>query len=276
MQGYSGYFALCAAIKRAIQSKGIPITDAKFYSTISKEQLMEILKSDDGITEIPLLRWRLHCLHQVGRVLIENWKGQFQNMVKAADGSAVKLLQIIWRNFPCFRDSAVYNGNQKVTFLKRAQILVADIWSCYDGKDLGYFKDIDRITMFADYRVPQVLVFFGVLSYSDELMRTLILEKNISNGDPMEMEIRAASIHAVEQIKANIMKRLKDSKMQSTITTNEDETKDPANRSLCNIRKTPNSNINSILIDYFLWDYGRLHAKDMQHIPFHKVQTIFY
>jgi hypothetical protein len=40
--------------------------------------------------------------------------------------------------------------------MKRAQILIADVWACFNGEAYGAFTDIDRITMFADYRVPQV------------------------------------------------------------------------------------------------------------------------
>lgn len=40
----------------------------------------------------------------------------------------------------------------QVTFYKRAQILVADIWGCFEGQGIGFFADIDCITMFADYR----------------------------------------------------------------------------------------------------------------------------
>jgi hypothetical protein len=47
-----------------------------------------------------------------------------------------------------------------VYIMKRAQILVADIWACYDCKGFGEFTDIDQITMFADYRVPLVMAFF--------------------------------------------------------------------------------------------------------------------
>jgi hypothetical protein len=39
-----------------------------------------------------------------------------------------------------------------VSFYKRAQILIADIWGCFEGKGLGFFEDIDHLTMFADYR----------------------------------------------------------------------------------------------------------------------------
>lgn len=41
----------------------------------------------------------------------------------------------------------------KVKFYKRAQILAADLWSCFEGKTYGEFHDIDEyLTMFADYR----------------------------------------------------------------------------------------------------------------------------
>ena len=41
--------------------------------------------------------------------------------------------------------------------------------SWMQGKGLGDFHDIDRLTMFADYRVPVVLRELGVLKYSKEL-----------------------------------------------------------------------------------------------------------
>jgi len=43
-----------------------------------------------------------------------------------------------------------------VSFWKRCQILVGDIWACYEGKGLGYFQDIDSLTMFADYRYVNI------------------------------------------------------------------------------------------------------------------------
>jgi hypothetical protein len=39
-----------------------------------------------------------------------------------------------------------------VAIYKRAQILIGDIWACFHDQGLGHFKDIDTITMFADYR----------------------------------------------------------------------------------------------------------------------------
>lgn len=45
-----------------------------------------------------------------------------------------------------------------VFFLKRAQILIADIWACFEGKDYGALDGIEHLTAFADYRIPQVRI----------------------------------------------------------------------------------------------------------------------
>lgn len=55
---------------------------------------------------------------------------------------------MLTENFACFRDETRFNG-KRVRLYKRAQILVADLWACFDGEDFGEFNDIDKITMFA-------------------------------------------------------------------------------------------------------------------------------
>ena len=52
------------------------------------------------------------------------------------------------RNFPSFDDTHLFEG-EKVRFHKRAQILVADLWACFEGEGYGFFRDIDQVTMFA-------------------------------------------------------------------------------------------------------------------------------
>ena len=44
------------------------------------------------------------------------------------------------------------SSSSLVKFYKRAQILIADLWACFEGKGYGQFHDIDTLTMFADYR----------------------------------------------------------------------------------------------------------------------------
>lgn len=126
-----------------------------------------LFRSDDGKTQVPLLEEREKCLKEVGKILIEKYDGEFGNVVKKANQSATNLLKIIVDDFPCFRDEAVFH-DQRVSIYKRAQILVGDVYACYRGEGFGYFKDINEtITMFADYRVPQVSLFLYLNYFSN-------------------------------------------------------------------------------------------------------------
>ena len=89
-------------------------------------------------------------------VVGHNFKGSFVNLIQLADKSAVSLLNILTSNFPNFQDHSIYEGHQ-IHFYKRAQILIGDIYGKFNGCGLGEFKDIDQLTMFPDYRVPQIL-----------------------------------------------------------------------------------------------------------------------
>ncbi|KAH9409761.1 hypothetical protein TYRP_010773 [Tyrophagus putrescentiae] len=251
IQGEIGYWALCAAVNRALEEK-VPITEAKFYQNLSTEEAAHIFRTDqEGIT-IPMLKERLQVLHQNGKTLVEKFGGSFVNCIAKANGSAFDLISIIYDNFPSFRDEGIYNG-KPVTFLKRAQILVADLWGCFEGESYGRFKDIEKLTMFADYRIPQVLHYFGVLQYSEELSRQLRSQHLLENGSTEEMEIRGASIHAVELIRGKMVEL--------------------ASRSTASSVPVPNS----IQIDFYLWGFRRDNATEIDiKSPYHKVRSIFY
>lgn len=244
VKGESGYFALCAAVKRSLE-EGIPILDPGYYSKITRKELENIFRSDCGTVEIPLIEERVQNLQEVGRVLLEKYNGTFLECVKQSNGSALKLLDIIVKDFVCFRDDGVYRG-QKVSFYKRAQIVVADIWACFKGKGLGNFPDLDELTMFADYRVPQVLVHFDALNYTSSLHNSLESEIEMKAGSEEEIEIRGCSIEVVERI-------VKEIKTQS-----------------------PDLDCNAIQVDFYLWFYRRQHALELEKVPFHKVRTIYY
>ncbi|XP_037941248.1 queuosine salvage protein-like [Teleopsis dalmanni] len=155
VNGQTGYFALCAAVNRAI-AEGVDITNAEFYSKIDAETLRHIFRSDDGDTAVPLFDKRISCLHEVGNRLLEKWSGKFENVVLAAKNSAKELLTLIVQEFPCFRDEADFAG-QRVAIYKRAQILIGDLWACYRGVGLGAFNDLECITMFTvNYMVTRM------------------------------------------------------------------------------------------------------------------------
>ncbi|XP_042552160.1 queuosine salvage protein isoform X2 [Dipodomys spectabilis] len=141
---------------------------------------------------------------------------------------------------------------KRISFYKRAQILVADTWSVLEGKGDGCFEDISSITMFADYRLPQILVYLGALKYSDKLLKKLLDGVMLSYGDKQEVEIRGCTVWCVELIRDCLLELIEKS------------------------GEKPNGEINSILLDYYLWDYARDHREDMKGIPFHRTRCIYY
>lgn len=79
---------------------------------------------------------------------------------------------------------------EQVFFYKRAQILAGDIWGAYGRQTSPHpfgFDDVASLTMFADYRVPQILRARGVLEYSEALARAVDARKELPPGSEEEV-----------------------------------------------------------------------------------------
>ena len=94
-------------------------------------------------------------------------------------------------NFNNFQDHCLYEGEQ-ICFYKRSQILVGDLWGALKDKPgcEGFLKDIDNLTTFPDYRVPQILNHLGVMEYCPELTEIISKKIEILSGSPYEVNIK--------------------------------------------------------------------------------------
>lgn len=131
--------------------------------------------------------------NDLGRFLLERFDGSFHALVESVDGSAVRLVELL-QEMPMYRDIASYDG-RAVPFLKRAQITASDI---------GTFADLDRLTLFADNLIPHVLRVEGVLLIDDGLATDIDGQRLLDAGGQAETELRAAAVHAVELMAAEI------------------------------------------------------------------------
>lgn len=240
----SGYWALAAALTRAVE-EGTPLLDAGFLAGLDEPHLAHILR---GRGQIPLFRERLHILREAGRGLARHYGGEFVRAVEQADGSGVALAKAIIEAFPSFRDVAHYQGRE-VSFHKRSQILVADIHGCFQGQGWGAFSDLGLLTAFADYKLPQVLRYLGILKYSPELAYKVDNKVLLEPGSPEEVEIRAATIWAVQY--------------------------------LCQCLADAGAAWHSFELDWLLWEEGQKTGQPGamglgQVPPHHRTRTIFY
>lgn len=200
----------------------------------------EVLQARLG-ANIPLLVERARLLREVGAVLAARWDGQVVRLIEAAAGSAARLVALVTAELPGFRDHAVYEG-QQVLLYKRAQIFIGDLWGSFAGRGLGAFEDIGELTMFADYRVPQLLRGADILRYSGRLAPIIDTCRQIEPGSAYEVELRAATIQAVERLRDRLAGQGR------AMTTLE--------------------------LDWYLWHQAEAHKDQLK--PHHRTLTIFY
>lgn len=237
----NGYWAEAAALRRAVEENK-PLWDARYLSNIDRQELATIFRgpSQDG-PGIPLFEERVRCAREVGQVLLERFGGQFSRLVEQAGRSGVALALALVEHFSSFRDVATYEGRE-VRFFKRAQICVADLHGAFGGRSWGAFTDMDELTIFADYKLPQVLRHHGVLVYAPELADRIDRLELLAPGSVEEVEIRAATTWASELLRREIV-------------------------------RLGGQAVTAAEIDQLLWHLGQ-DATDMR--PYHRVRTIFY
>lgn len=205
------YDVLATALKVVLERDDSAFDAAKLEAVTA-----ETLRGWLGDNDLPMMEERVAKVREVGAVLRARFGGLAANLVASANGSAVALVDAVTANFPGFRDHSVYDGRQ-VFFYKRAQIVVADVWAACGCQrlpgppaegatvaPLGAFYDIDALTMFADYRVPQFLRAVGVLTYTDDLAAKIDGKVELCAGSHEEVELRAATIVATDLICAAV------------------------------------------------------------------------
>jgi hypothetical protein len=234
---YSGYYGLSVSLKKAMESK-IAAADPSFLASLTRKQLKDLLA---GTGVLQLMEERLRNLKELGRVLLEKYRGKASELIAVAGGSALKLATTLAADFSSFRDVATYEG-QKVFFYKRAQLFAADLHGALEGKRLGSFSDMEELTAFADYKLPQVLRHVGALDYSPGLAERVDRMVYLNAGSEEEVEIRAHTIWAVELIRRE-MKRL-------------------------------GKEVSASQIDWLLWNLGQ--DDQFRAKPYHRTLTTFY
>lgn len=236
----SGYFTVAKAWKNYFE-QSTPITAEKLAQLTVKDCLVIFDQSKENVLIVELMEFFAIALNQVGAFLLEHFTGSIKLMFEKAAHSADKLVNLLIQ-LPCFQDFAMY-GDLRVPILKRPQIAVADISLAFKNQGLGYFKDLDQLTIFADNMVPHVLRCDGILTYEAALADIVDNQKLVAAGSQMEVEIRACAIHVVELLRAKFKERGFD--------------------------------FTSVDLDYLLWNKGQAPYYETTY-PIHLTRTIFY
>ena len=239
---HDGYWALVAALHRALREQALPLWDAHWMAQVDEAQMSALLAGSGHPP--PLLTERASHVREVGEVLLTRWQGQFAELVASCEGVAPRLAQAIVDEFPSFRDEAVWRG-QPVRFYKRAQIAVADLSRLLPNDPLGQFEGLEQLTAFADYKVPQVLRREGLIVLSPPLAGRLERLEELPPGSEDEVAIRAATLWACHLVAHAVHAR------------------QPAGA----------SPVTAMDLDYLLWSAGQ---DKTGLLPYHRTRTGYY
>ena len=176
--GSSGYFTVSWALADRFRAHG-PWTPAQLR-TMRAEEIADTLGQR---ADHELMALFAQALRELGRFLGERDALQ---VARAARGSAQTLAAQLARGMTLFADHGFY---------KRAQIVPANLALA----GVVRFKDLNRLTIFADNLVPHVLRSDGVLRY-DERLAAHIDGGRLLPAGRQEREIRACAVHACERI----------------------------------------------------------------------------
>ncbi len=197
-QKYNGYFALSLALKRFFEENP-DRASLDYFSKVSFKDFKKILGGGDNLFFLEK-RWQI--AKEVSQSLLKKF-GNSVDFVRSANHKLSLFIPEIYKGLPCFKDVSVYK-KEDIFFLKRAQILASDIIGTFEGRGLGFFKDPEYLTCFADYKIPQILHHLGILQYSSSLEKKIKNKVLIPRASEEEVEIRAGTVWAVEYFKKEL------------------------------------------------------------------------
>jgi hypothetical protein len=235
----SGYFTVASSLKERWERNG-PLSGAELRAIDTRD--CAVLFGQEG-NEGPaqeLMALFAQALNDLGVWLGTRYDDNPLGPIEDAGQSADRLVELV-SEMPLFRDVAIYDGTE-VPLYKRAQILIADLAIAFAGQGPGSFRDLDRLTIFADNLVPHVLRVDGLLAYDPELLGRIERGELIPAGSPQEVEIRALAVHAVERIAAEL--------------------------------RASGVPVTARELDYILWNRGS--GEEYKTLPRHRTRTVFY
>jgi hypothetical protein len=232
----NGYYGLAAALTLAIE-RGEPLLDPRWLESVTTHQLEAVL---GGNHTLPLMDERAQNLRELGSAVATRLAGNPLTLLEESGLDAAGIAARIARLCPSFNDVAVHDG-EEVRLFKRAQILAADLAGALGDSPDYAITGLEKLTAFADYKVPQVLRELGLLNYAPRLRRRIDGHIELPPGSREEVEIRAATVWAVESLRLEL-----------------------ANQG---------AGLAAYEIDWLLWNIGQTLDNPR---PYHRTRTIYY
>lgn len=197
---WPGAFGMIMCFKRALD-EGIPVIDPQFLMRITEKEAEDIFRHKN--TPIPMLSQRVANLRNVGLMLWSRFRS-FENIFRINNFKFLDIVENLWE-FDAYRDSS-FMRTRMILFMKRAQLYPM----MYHGRatssqgQLQPIRDSENFGPIADYEVPKILRYFGILLYSLELADAVDSGFVLKRDSLWEIEIRAQTVNAMSLLLSKV------------------------------------------------------------------------
>ena len=200
-----------------------------------------LFTGSDG-RKIPRSDWRVNHLNEFGTVLSSKYGGSIDNLVEDSNhllfDNGKGFVERMMNEFDSYHDVSSYK-EKTIHFAKRAQLLAGMIHGRAVAEGGKGFSDIDNLSVYADYVLPMIFQFWGLLKIPQSAEKNIEAGKYFERESAFEVEYRAATIR-IADLMVNEINKLR-----------------PADEK-----------INNMMLDTYLWGLGRKLRKDynLKHI----------
>jgi hypothetical protein len=192
-----------AALGAALRD-GVPLGDGSHLTGLAAEDLSALLPTAPGRDPLPLAERRLAGLHELGRAYAA--AGGPLALLARGGGDAAATVEALVEAMPGWEDRRSLGGRD-LPFRKRAQLCVAMLHARERAAGRAGFSGMERLTVFADYRLPQILRGEGVLVLAEDLAEAIEAGRPLALGSADEVALRAATVVAGEALVAALQAR---------------------------------------------------------------------
>lgn len=150
-------------------------------------------------TRLVFLEERFDLFQEIVSTLKHEYESSFKNLFEENDWDANKINKCLVTKFKAFNDTVV-NQKSDLKIFKKSQEFINMVSEQFSNK--VSVKNLNDLTLPADYKIPQILNHLGLLTYKEPL-ENKILNKTVLRADSREAtEIRIATILIGEKLKA--------------------------------------------------------------------------